>query len=170
MVWIVEWSFEGEINISCWSTKNEALSQAAFEIMDLINFDWDLSDPDIETIAREINGFCLNGDYESAVMTFNESQDGLNSPTYYAVYERPILVGVKKPNLILFADPPDDDEEEEEEAPPTPRQPYQATTPGATCRGPCGNYNEHAYADMPNGTFCCYQCKMMSQIFGGSVS
>lgn len=46
---------------------------------------------------------------------------------------------------------------------------YKAIDPGATCRGPCGQYNEYAYANKKDGTFVCKSCQMMSQVFGGTI-
>lgn len=38
--------------------------------------------------------------------------------------------------------------------------PYRALYPGAKCRGPkCSYESEYAYADKPDGTFVCSQCK-----------
>jgi hypothetical protein len=172
MVWIVDWSQPEQFDhkITAWATEADALMQAAHDIMEEVS-NWDLSDPDAEAVARKINDFVSVGDYRQALIAFNDDQSdqGTDTAMYFHVYERPELIGAQRPNTIIFMDKDEDDEEEDEEEEEAPETPYTATVPGATCRGPCGQRNDYAYADKRDGTYCCYQCKMMAQVFGGSI-
>lgn len=44
--------------------------------------------------------------------------------------------------------------------------PFKASSPGATCRGSHKEFNPYAYADKPDGTYLCTQCKTFGHIFG----
>lgn len=48
----------------------------------------------------------------------------------------------------------------------TSKNAYKASSSGASCRR-CPTTSEYAYADRPDGTYLCYSCKGMLQVFGG---
>lgn len=171
MVWIVEWTQPGqsESNVTCWASEKEALMSACTEILDLIGSDWDLADSEVKDKAIEINDFVANGNYREALREYTDwTANGCDYEyqQFWSVYDRTILSGPRQPCLLSFDD---EEEEEEEEEEIEEEEEYQASSPGATCRGPCGNYNEHAYANRRDGTHVCYQCKMMSQVFGKEI-
>jgi hypothetical protein len=174
MVWIVDWSQPEQFDhkITAWATEQDALTQAAHDIMEEV-FNWDLSDPDTEEVAKRINACVSTGDYRGALREFNDDQSdqGTDMAMYFHVYERAELIGAQRPNTILFNDDEEEEEESDDEEEETiPDTLWVASTPGATCRGPsCGTYNEYAYADKPDGTYCCHSCKMMMQVFGGKT-
>jgi len=177
MVWIVEWQQPevSDFKVTVFARESDAFMQVAHDIMEQV-MDWDLSDSDIEAIARSINDYVSVGDYKNALSKFNDDQATLDTDQeqFFFVYERKENIGAQAPNLIIFSDVDEDEEDEEEDEdetiPPTARSgDFKTSVPGATCRGPCGNYNPDAYADMSDGTYCCYQCKLMSQVFGGKV-
>ncbi len=171
MAWIVEWQQpdEYEYMVTLFARESDAYMQAAHDMMEDV-MSWDLSDPDIEAVAHRINDYVLAGDYKSALREYNDDQGeaGGEGAQYWYVYERKENVGARTPGTIIFQDS-DEDEEEDEEEEEAPETPYTASAPGATCRGPCGQKSEYAYADRKDGTYCCYSCKMMSQVFGGKV-
>lgn len=174
MVWVVEWQQpEYGYKVTVFATEADATSSACYDMMEEVR-DWDLSDSDLEEVAKRINDYVLVGDYKQALREFNNNQgnSGSENAMYFFVYERQPIVGGKNPRTIIFQDTEEDEgeDEEEDEEEDAPETPYTASIPGATCRGPCGHFSEYAYADRRDGTYCCYSCKMMSQVFGGNIS
>lgn len=175
MVWIVEWTEpnQGEVSVSVWDSEKEARKSACHDILVEIGDAWDLDDEDIKQTAMDINGAVGSRDYKRAMQLFYDFQCDNSDYEYvqfWQVYERPLKTRADEPALLMFSDPDEEEEEdEEEELEDEEEEVYQATSPGATCRGPCGNFSPDAYADQRDGTFCCYQCKMMSQVFGSKA-
>jgi hypothetical protein len=150
-VWVLEWSYpyDGENNITLWASQVDAQKQALKEINDLISNDWDMDNEDAATCADEISSFMGQGRYGDAIKRFNDYQDEYNSDycQYWHVRSYPVLSSDEDVTAIKPV-------------------PYKATTSGATCRGPCGQFNEYAYADKPDGTHMCRQCSTFHSIFG----
>lgn len=174
MVWIVEWTQpnQGECNITAYASEKDALKAACTDLLDEVNTNWDMADEDILEVAKEINSHAGMRDYKSALLSYNEFQNDNSDYEYiqfWHVYERNLIssANIPEPALMVFADPDEEEEEDEEEDEEEEDEAYMATDPGATCRGPCGNFSPDAYADKQDGTFCCFQCKLMSQAFGG---
>jgi hypothetical protein len=168
MTYIVECSCpdEYEYTVTLFVSEKDALSQACFDMMNVLTDHLNLSEEQDYEAAEEINGLIDSGDYRGALRVWNDAQTTI----YWHVYEKPCIIGAQKPNSILLgpfqSDEDEEDEKEVEAVPPTSPSAFMATTPGATCRGPCGNHNPDAYADRSDGTHVCYQCKYMSQVFG----
>jgi len=160
MIWVCQRS-QPSFSITLWKSRDEAQAAACAAIMDDVNHKWDLSNPDEVRKAESISDACMAMRFDDAIFLYN---DWMRAKVY-SIYERSIqttppnihLLGVKN---VAMVQPPI----------PTPAQPFRATKPGATCRGPCGNFNDYAYADQPDDTYCCYQCRYMSQVFGGNIS
>lgn len=178
MVWIIHWHcpHTGESDISVWASQQDALRQACNEVLvDVIGSAWDLSDPATLIAAKHINELVSKGSYEAALDEYHYEQDNACSfsgdEQYWDILERDENTHPKPPTLLTFANGQDDDEDEEDERDITIREVaiFVATIPGATCRGPCKNHSPDAYADKADGTFVCYQCKLMSQAFGGKA-
>lgn len=150
-VWVVEWSYpyDNENNVTVWANKVDAQKQACKEINELIN-EWDMDDVHAASCAEDISDMVGRGQYAEAIRRFNDYQDEYNSDyaQYWFVSSKPVLSG--------------DGSEPSTNAPVA----YKATTSGATCRGPCGQHNEYAYADRPDGTHLCRQCSTFQHIFG----
>jgi len=173
MVWIVELDRPGqcEVDIFVWDTERNALYAAAADILDCVR-DWDLSDYDAHERATDINNAVACGDYRNAIQLYNdwESEQNQEYSQYFSVYERDIQTSRITPTLMLIPDLDSEEEEDEEDDDcEEENEPFEAAHPGATCRGPCNNYNPDAYADKYDGTYCCYQCRMLSQVFGGKI-
>lgn len=172
MTWIVDWSQPEQYdhNVTAFHDEHDAYRQACHDMMNEV-VNWDLSDPEVEAVARRINDYVLVGDFKNALREFNDDQGetGSEFAQYWRVYELKELIGSRQPLTLTLPDPPDDEEEEEDEEEECPSTPWVAATPGATCRGPCKAYNNMAYADQRDGTYVCYQCKLMSQVFGGKI-
>ena len=171
MVWIVEWSQPEQYDhkVTTFVNEADALSSACFDMMQEV-LNWDLSDSDVEDVAKRINSYLSVGDYRMALREFNDDQgeQGSEYAMYWHVYESKPIIGGKQPPTLIFADDEEEEEEENDEEEDIPETPWVAATPGATCRGPsCGQFNEYAYADRRDGTYCCHSCKMMMQVFGG---
>ena len=151
-VWVLEWSYpyDMENNITVWSNQVDAQKQALNEINELISNDWDMDDIDASSCADDINDKIKRGQYTEALKRWNDYQDEYNSDyaQYWHVYSRE----------LLSSDP--------SELPKITPTAYRATTSGATCRGPCKQYNDYAYADSPDGTYVCHQCSTFQHIFG----
>lgn len=156
----------GENNATVWDSERAARQQAVSEILDDVR-DWDMDDPDIEKYAKDINDYASSGDLEGAMDAYNEyNGESYGGGLFYSVSERVLLslADAAPVTPLLFDDESEEEEEDDEDGDDAP---FVATTPGATCRGPCGNYNPDAYADRSDGTHLCYQCKTFSSIFGG---
>lgn len=152
-VWILEWSYhyDSENNITVWSNKRDAQKQALDEISELFSNDWDMDDENAASCAEDVEDMISRGHYDEAIRRFHDYQDDYNSDyaQYWHVYSRDILTGDSAKDI-----------------PTIPAPAYKASCSGATCRGPCGNFNEYAYADRADGTYVCRQCSTFHSIFG----
>jgi hypothetical protein len=149
-VWMLEWSYpyDNENNVTLWTNQLDAQKQAVKEINELIN-DWDLEDNDAAACADDINDMVGRGQFGEAIKRFIDYQDEHNADyaQYYFVTKKQVLGSGSV-------------------ASPSSGSSFIATTSGATCRGPCGQYNEYANADQPDGTHVCHQCSTFQHIFG----
>ena len=160
-VWIMHWekASESDSVISVWESEMGALKDATDRIQHAISKYWDLSeDTEIEVaegIERAVNRGTITG-MRTAITSWNDYQTNSNQDEaeYYNVVKRDVQVlGL----IVKSSSGP---------AKTTSGTGYRASTPGATCRGPCGNSNEYAYADKPDGTYVCHQCGTFQSIFG----
>lgn len=154
-VWVLEWSYpsDGENGTTIWVSQVDAQKQALKEISDMIN-DWDLEDNEAAACADDINDMTSRGQLREAIKRFNDYQDDHN-PDYAQYYF------VSKKEVLSFGKSPKSNGS---------GVAFKATSSGATCRGPCGQHNEYAYADQSDGTHVCYQCSTFQHIFGVSKS
>lgn len=157
-VWLLEWDYPYDVehNTTVWADEQSALKQACAEIKKKIDSDWDMDDSDMEDHAQQFDGFMASGKYRDAMLVWNSYQDNFNDDEgqWYFVRELPVLG-----HTDIDAGC----------SPPTQRSgtvAFKATTAGATCRGPCKQWNEYAYADQPDGTHMCRQCSTFGHIFG----
>lgn len=154
-VWILECNDtnDSEVSISVWSSEKDALVECLSIIKGKIDREWDMDDPNMLTYAEEIDLLQDAGKFSDAVQKWNDFQDDSNSDygQYYQVYSRTVHGLESVGNVVGGA----------------PTAPYRASTPGATCRGHCKEYNEYAYADKRDGTYVCRQCSTFQHIFGG---
>jgi hypothetical protein len=183
MVWVIEWNYpsDGESNVTVWDSEKSAAKQACSEIQDRISSEWDMADFDMAEEAKQINDYVSAGQYLKAVKYWNSC--GANCDSDYAMYwhvreeQTRDLSDASEPQVFdpdYFTALLDEDSEEEEDEDGIPdaefeEEEYQASVPGATCRGPCTQHNEYAYANKRDGTYVCHSCKMMSQVFGGVI-
>jgi hypothetical protein len=156
-VWVCEWKYpsDNECNISIFDSEQAALKQAADEIVDHIDNHWDSNDEQKQEYGDQIHIYLSQKHYKKVIRHFNDYQDNYESDytQYWTVYSRK----VKNEN---------GDEVNPQTADCNTALAFKASTPGATCRGPCKNYNEFAYADQQDGTHICFQCKTFKGIFG----
>ena len=153
---------QGETYTSIWDSPEYAHQQAVSEILDDIRDGWDLDDPEVAALAKDISDHAMNCNFPKVLDLWNDEQHSQCGPgRFWSVEEREVcLPGDAAPiSPILFAD--EDNEEEKQAEEEDDSTPYLATTQGATCRGPCGNYSPDAYANKRDGTYCCWQCKLM---------
>jgi hypothetical protein len=183
MVWVIEWSYpsDGESNVTVWDGEKSAAKQACSEIQSRISDDWDMTDYDQASSARQINDYVSAGQYLKAVKYWNNCSSNCDSDyaMYWEVREAQVgdLSGASEPIVFdpdYFTALLDSEEEEEDDGILDAEfeevdEAYQASNPGATCRGPCGQFNEYAYANKRDGTHVCHSCRMMSQVFGGVI-
>lgn|SRR5574337_39124 len=153
-VWILKWDYPSDFenNITVWDSEEAALEQAATEIQDKITDGWDQDDPDQMRYSESISEFAKHKKYREVVQEWNDYQDNYNDQfgEWYLIWEEEVLTGKNvTPRSIL----PDDAS-------------YTASSPGATCRGPCKQHNNYAYADRSDGTYMCHQCSTFQHIFG----
>ena len=162
-IWVLQWSSSDDANVSLWQTEQDALTQAASEIQSGILADWDMNDPEVHDTAKSIFDTINSGNIRQAIHEWNDAQSelGYDYPSWYSVTKKNILNGPQAVQTIILGTnaPPVMDADDYLGYPKiiTP-EPIQAA--GATCRGPCGSFNEYAYSDRMDGTFCCYSCKL----------
>lgn len=152
-VWVLEWSYpyDTETNVTLWSTKEEAQKKACTEIQARIDSDWDMDEETQKDYAENIDDKITRKKYAEAMSLWADYQDNYNDDhaQYWTVYSREVLTGSlpgPAPTIVAVN--------------------YKSSTPGATCRGPCKNFNDYAYADQPDGTYVCFQCNTFQHIFG----
>jgi len=164
MVWIMEWTHHAQsaVKVTVFSYEVDALVFTCANLMKHVRNNWDLGDIDCKERAYAVSDACSVSDWKNAISLFNDWEI-YGDPEFmrqYRVYER--LPCEVFPVVLLLR------ELTSSTTPVTPAV-WKATHPGATCRGPCKQVSVDAYADRSNGTYCCYQCKYMSQAFGGSI-
>lgn len=152
---------EGETHTSIWDNPEAAHQQAVSEILDDIQDGWDLDDPSVAAQAKEMNDCAMNGDFFKVVDLWNEVQSNRGGGgKYWSVEERDICtLNDAAPITGIQFEIGESKGAEVEKV--DDNVPYLATTQGATCRGPCGNYSPDAYANKGDGTYCCWQCRLM---------
>ncbi len=174
-VWVLNWenSEDGNREITLWETQEAARQQACYEIQNAIESDWDMEDHDDANQAQLINEAIKSKKYALAIEYWNEHESERDYGQFWSVCKKDVLALADASTPDIHADdffialcPEEEDEEDEEEDEEVDDSPYQASIPGATCRGPCKSYNDMAYADKRDGTYCCYQCKTFAHIFG----
>jgi hypothetical protein len=161
---------EGSKDLYLFDSETLALAEAQKDILSLIVDNWDLVDSESDRDeAKEIQNHFRQGNYYDGIRAYNdyEGNRSSNYPVFVAVREQTVNAYVtNNNNWIDFSEyEPEEEDEEETEFEEADDSPYQASSPGATCRGPCGNPSNDAYADKRDGTFLCYQCKLFSGVF-----
>ncbi len=159
-VWIVEWSYPNDVEteVSVWANEHDAYYHACEEIKSRIDGDWDMDDEDQQAAAEQFDNFFVPGGKNTilsmtkAIRVWDEYQSNFNDE--YAQYWN-----VSKKSVRRL------DEGDADTLPP-PVMNYKASVAGATCRGPCGQFNDYAYADRSDGTHVCRQCSTFQHIFG----
>jgi hypothetical protein len=152
-VWLKEWdyAYDNEHNVSVWASELAALQSCVSEIQDSITNNWDMDDETQAQYSDEITELLLKREYRLAMEKWNDYQSNYNDEQceYWFVSSKDILGG--------------DDEQIVTSAPAVA---YKSSIVGATCRGPCGQFNDYAYADKYDGTHLCRQCSTFQHIFG----
>ncbi len=159
-VWIVEWSYpyDVETEISVWGNEHDAYYHACEEIKSQIDSNWDMDDEYQQAAAERFDNHFHPGTLNSipsmtkAIRAWDDYQNDYND-------EHAQYWNVSKKSVRRL------DESDTETLPP-PAMNYKASVAGATCRGPCGQFNDYAYADKPDGTHLCRQCSTFQHIFG----
>lgn len=150
-VWVLEWVYpsDADTNVTIWNDKVSAQKQAVKEIQDIMVNDWDMDNIHCSSCADDFDDMISRGDYDGAIRRFNEYQDDHNSDyaQYYRVYSRNVLGDSTSTVNHSHS---------------------HSSQNGATCRGPCKQYNDYANSDRADGTYVCRQCKTFGQIFGNS--
>lgn len=159
----------GEKSIQTFDTHAVALAQAGIEMIEAMRC-WDLDDEGDRGTAIIVQNLITAGDIMGAFPIFNDWACNSNSPVYIFLRQETVKSSVRgKHRWIDFSQYGDGDDEFNVPATLSvvaSNTPFVATSPGATCRGPCGNPSLDAYADRQDGTFLCFQCKLMKQAFG----
>lgn len=151
-VWSLQWnySYDMDTNFTVWTTEKAALQQGISEIVKKIDNDWDMDNEDMSRYTDRIKELRSQGKLREAINEWNEYQNHYNNDRAetYLCFMIEVLSG--------------DDEVVKTPAPVA----YQASSPGATCRGSHKEFNPYAYADQPDGSYLCTQCKTFQHIFG----
>lgn len=159
-VWVVEWSYpyDMETEVSVWDNENDAYYHACEEIKSRIDSDWDMDDETQQETAEQFDNHFHPGVLNTvlqmtrAIRIWDDYQNDYNDE--HAQYWH-----ISKKSVRRL------DESGAPTLPPPPMN-YKASLAGATCRGPCGQFNDYAYADRPDGTHLCRQCSTFQHIFG----
>jgi CTP synthase (UTP-ammonia lyase) len=160
---------EGSKDLYLFDSEGAALSEACKNILNLITENWNLCEESDRDEAKSIQESVRKTNYNAAIAAYNDYECNRNSnyPVYVSVRSQTVNAYVtNNTSWIDFSEyEPEEEDEEETEFEEADDSPYQASSPGATCRGPCGNPSNDAYADKRDGTFLCYQCKLFSGVF-----
>jgi hypothetical protein len=142
-------SYDNEHNVTVWTNQYDAQKQALKEIVDIIANDFDMDDSSASACADDIDDMMNRGQLGDAVRRWNDFQDDHNSDhaQYYFVSKKQVLGAGSQ-------------------VAPSGGSSFTTIGSGATCRGPCGQFNEYAQADRSDGTHICRQCSTFNHIFG----
>lgn len=153
--------------ITLFDNEDAALREAAGDVLNAIS-NWDLCDPEVLVVAKNIQDLINKDQIFSALIEYNNYEsDSDNDPVYVNVFSETLKSNAKAFHKIDFSEYELEEEDEPDEEPEPDNSPYLAARPGATCRGPsCGYQSMDAHADKRDGTFECYQCKLMNGVFG----
>ncbi len=154
-VWVLIWKYpyNRDSNVSVWADESSALRQACTEIKQNIDCDWDMGDIVMVEYAKVFNEHIAQSEYEKAIKVWNDFQNDYND-------EQGQWYSISKSEVLGLPDV------QGSCRPPILQGGFKALTAGATCRGPCKEWNEYAYADQPDGTHVCHQCSTFQHIFG----
>lgn len=170
MVWILEWSYpyDSDSYIDIFDSEENALKQACADIVDHINETLDvIGDQEHNLLATDIQTYLDNNEYAKAVRYWNSSEVNCDNDhsQYWNVYEREVKTISDLVTIGSIHLPDQDIDYEDEDSKTTAKENiFIATECGAKCRC-CINYNEYAYADKSDGTYECYSCRSMRNIF-----
>lgn len=165
MVWIVTYddTNNGDHSTTVWDNRDAAYKDVCANIIDDINQNgWDFSDLATFSAAQDIENHIKAQEWVQAVERWNDWSATYDAGVYWSILGETVFSpqDACTPGSINWpAQNTGDDETLDTMSAPI------ATTAGATCRGPCGQWNEYACSDKSDGTFVCYQCKM----FDGSI-
>lgn len=151
-VWIAQWdyAYDDEHNVTVWASEAEALKSVCDQIEDNITNNWDMDNEEQSQCADEITALQSQNKYREIIQKWNDyqSESDDDHAEYWSVSRKNVLTGDGEAVTL------------------SPPAVYKPTTSGATCRGPCGLYNNYALADRADGTHVCYQCSTFQHIFG----
>jgi hypothetical protein len=167
-IWLVRYhdTNDGTVCVTLWDTRVGAYMDVCAAIIDDINTDWDFNNVAAVTAARSIEDFIRLQQWEDAVECWNEWSDQNNIGIFWEIFQEGIctIADVNVPAAILWPATPQTNSNNNT---PTPVPVASASCgSGATCRGPCGQFNSYADPDQANGTYVCSQCKTFGSIFG----
>lgn len=163
-VWIVKWedTFDPDCSISIYDSEEKAYKDALCGIMENINNDWDITDPDVLNTATEISLHIAKKEYSEAMDCYNyfnsEQSNSFNGTycTFWSVWCEDIKTIDLVPDQLML--PIDEDDDVITISAPV------AKKCGATCRS-CNTPNDYAYPDKDDMTYMCCQCKVFKGIF-----
>lgn len=159
---------DGEITKTTFDNEDAALEEAGTDILNLMRDNWDLSDEDERHAASTIQDLIRTRSYRDVISEYNyhEERRSANYPIFVTVSSEHVKQSAAPHDFIDFSEYEEEEDEEEDEEITPASTAYVATSPGATCRGPCRNPSPDAYADQRDGTYVCYQCKLFGGVFG----
>ena len=182
---MIEWDLETEDEIpivhpSVFASKVDASKHACSLIQEWINADWNLAPYANALDASEIQDFIIEGNgnnddvkYMCAITRFHRVQHTASYATLrreFVVDYRLPMIAIQNPMILpahtyvgLNGTPSTTKASTKVEA--IKPKAFVASKAGATCRLPCGQVYEYAYADKEDGTFECRSCKMMHEVF-----
>ena len=178
---MIEWDLEKEDEIPLvhplvFTSKVDAAKHACGLIQQWINADWTLVSYSSAIDASDIQDFIIEGNknnddvkYMCAIIRFHRVQHVASNDTVrreFAIDYRLPITAIQTPMILpasTYVGLINQSSTSQVEA-KTP-QVFTAKKAGATCRLPCGQVYEYAYADKEDGTFECKSCKMMHEVF-----
>jgi len=169
MVWILEWSYpyDSDSYVTVFDSEENALKQACADIVDHINETLDvIGDQEHNLLATDIQTYLDNNEYAKAVRYWNSSDVNCDDDRsqYWNVYERNVKTVSDLGSIGKIHLPKQDIDSDDEPVKNIKNNIFVATECGARCRC-CNNYNEYTYADNVDGTYECYSCRSMRNIF-----
>jgi hypothetical protein len=168
-MWTVTYVNHEQILFTVWDDQRAAMRDVCAQIINDMNDSFfDLNDSESRIAVEAIEKLIASGSYDDAIEAWNKESGDRDFNIYWSVDQVQIfnINDAATPGGIVYPDKDEEEEAKEQTVVPIVSADYLATEPGATCRGPCGSYNEYAYADKSDGTHMCRQCSTFQHIFG----
>jgi hypothetical protein len=165
-VYTIQFSDDDNINeiMGVYDSLESAQKQVCYLMMDWISCNSYENEAEYKSDIKKINGHVRKSEYQEAIEAFGEwvSYNDLNC--YYNYGGNNVDIYANTPMIFDDSLFEDDTSNDADVVASVSGGVYKPTTCGAICRT-CNQSNEHAYATHDDGTYECYSCRSMKEIF-----